>query len=294
MEHTKISSVQSLILRKFALIALLFICTSVQAELILTAPPRENAEAGQAQYGPLAAHLSKLLGEKVVYQQPKGWLYYQRDMRHDKFDIVFDGPHFMSWRIKQFDHTPVAKLPGQLSFIIITDKNNLEIEKVDDLVNIKVCAIAPPNLSTMTVLGELDNPARQPMLVTVKGGMKGVYKSFKEGKCEAAILRDKFFAKKIPEEERVSLKTVFKSIPVSNQGITVSSRISPEQRAMLASELTKINIGTQPTLKRFAGKAEKMLPASFEEYDAQHKLLTGVVFGWEITNSKVQTAQTTQ
>ena len=288
MGRIKFFSEHNTVTHKLVFVFLLLMLSSAQAELILTAPPRESADDGQAQYGPLAEKLSEILGEKVSYQQPKGWLYYQRDMRHDKFDIVFDGPHFMSWRIKQFNHTPVAKLPGKLSFIIITKKDTQDINSVDDLVNIPVCAIAPPNLSTMTVLAQLDNPVRQPRLITAKGGMKGVYKSFKEGKCVAAILRDKFFEKKVPEHERDNLKMVFKSVPVSNQGITVSNRINSEKRALIANALTNINEGTQPTLKRFSGKAEKMLPVTHNEYDVHHTLLTGVVFGWEITNQNIQ------
>ncbi len=39
-----------------------------------------------------------------------------------------------------------------------------------------------------------------------------------------------------------------------------------------------------PTLKRFGGKATKMIAASAADYDKQYKLLTGIIFGWEITN----------
>ncbi len=101
---------------------LLCCCSAARADLLLTAPPRESVADGQKQYGPLAEKLTQILGEKVTYQQPKGWLFYQRDMRADKFDIVFDGPHFISWRIKRFGHTPVAKLPGTLVFIVVTEK----------------------------------------------------------------------------------------------------------------------------------------------------------------------------
>jgi len=281
-------SVYKNISRKLAFILLLFVYSPVQAELVLTAPPRESKAAGQAQYEPLAKQLSEILGEKVSYKHPKSWLHYQRDMRHDKFDIVFDGPHFMSWRIKQLGHTPVAKLPGTLSFIIITTKWQEDITSVDELVNKPVCAIAPPNLSTMTVLAQLDNPVRQPTLKIAKGGMKAVYKSFKEGKCDAAILRDQFFYKKVPEQDRTHLKIIFKSDPISNQGITVSHRINSSKRALIVKALTEISKGTQPTLKRFSPKAEKMLPIRNHEYDEHHKLLTGIVFGWEITRSNTQ------
>ena len=273
-----------------AIIVMLVIWSSASAELVLTAPPRESADVGHKIYGPMAAQLTELLGEKVVYQQPKGWLFYQRDMRADKFDIIFDGPHFISWRIQQFDHTPVAKLPGKLGFVIITAKDHTEINGVEDLINIPVCGIAPPNLSTLTVLAEFDNPVRQPRLIAVKGGVKGVYKSFKDGNCKAAILRDKYFDKKLPEQERNGLKIIFKSVPVTNQGVTVSRRVSEAKRAQIAAALTKVSEGAAPILKRFSPKAAKMIPASKDNYEDYYKLLTGVIFGWEITNLGVAEA----
>lgn len=269
-------------------VVLLYFCTSVQAELILTAPPRESKAKGQAQYGPMAKRLSEVLGEKVVYQQPKGWLFYQRDMRADKYDIVFDGPHFMSWRMKKFNHTPVASLPGKLGFIVVTKKENSKIASEQDLVNIKLCAIAPPNLSTLTVLAEMKNPARQPILVTGKGGMKGVWKRYEAGKCDAAILRDKFFLKKVDKEKQALEKIVYKSVPVANQGVTVSTRVTPEMRQKIIAELTTPGSpATMPTIKRFAAKAKGMKPAKDEQYSQSYQLLTGVIFGWEVDDGSL-------
>jgi len=269
----------------------LFLWTSVHADLVLSAPPRESAADGLKQYGPLADQLSEILGEKVTYQQPKGWMYYQRDMRADKYDIIFDGPHFMSWRIKQFGHIPVAKLPGKLGFVVITKKNikgfnNREVNTIDDLMNVTVCSIAPPNLSSLTVLSKYEDPVSLPMMVPVKGGMNGVYKAFKSGKCKAAILRDKFYAKKVSEQERAELKIIFKSDPVANQGITVSTRVNEEQRTIIAATLTEAGSGITPTLKRFSPKSDKMLFTDKADFDGYYELLVGVVYGWEI-NSKL-------
>ena len=270
-----------------SIILLLCISSQLHAEFLLTAPPRESAAAGMKQYGPLAEKLTEILGEKVVYQQPKGWLFYQRDMRTDKFDIVFDGPHFISWRIKRFGHTPVAKLPGTLGFVVITAKdvkgyNGREVNGVNDLKNVTVCSIAPPNLSSLTVLTEYKDPVSLPVMINAKGGMNGVYSAFQKGKCKVAILRDKYYAKKIPAEERDNLKIIFRSEQVANQGITVSRRISEEQRILIAAVLTEVSSSTTPTLKRFTPKAEKMLYTDNSDYDNYYRLLTEVVYGWGI------------
>ncbi len=88
----------------------------------------------------------------MTYQQPRGWLFYQRDMRQDAYDIVFDGPHFISWRTLQSNHTPVAKLPGKLVFAVVARQDDAGIKELDNLVNQSVCTVSPPNLSTLTLL----------------------------------------------------------------------------------------------------------------------------------------------
>ncbi|MEJ2398266.1 MAG: PhnD/SsuA/transferrin family substrate-binding protein [Gammaproteobacteria bacterium] len=87
----------------------LFSSLASAQDLILTAPPREKPAAGQKQYGPLAAYLTKLFGHKVKYVFPGNWLKYQRDMRNDKYDIIFDGPHFISWRILHLGNQAVVR-----------------------------------------------------------------------------------------------------------------------------------------------------------------------------------------
>jgi ABC-type phosphate/phosphonate transport system substrate-binding protein len=285
MNFSRLLEVRNIGCQIAAMVLLLAHCALANADLILTSPPREKPADGQKQYGPLAEQLSKVLGVKVVYEHPKGWLYYQRDMRLDKYDIIFDGPHFISWRVKQFNQVPVAKLPGTLSFVLFTKKDNKDVTKLEDLYNKPVCGIAPPNLATLTVLAQFPNPVRQPRLVTVKGGAPGVYKAFASGKCVAAILRDKFYMKKIPETVRAGFNVIFHSLPVTNQGFSVSSRVTPEQREKIVKYLTADdNKELAPTLKRFGGKAKKMIPTSAADYENQYRLLTGIIFGWEITN----------
>ena len=72
----------------------------VSADLILTSPPRESAARGEELYGPLAQLLTVQLGQSVVYERARDWIEYSTRMKQDKYDIVFDGPHFAAWRMK--------------------------------------------------------------------------------------------------------------------------------------------------------------------------------------------------
>ncbi len=95
---------------------------------------------------------------------------------------------------------------------------------------------------------------------------------------------DKFFDKRLPEEERAKFKVLYRSQPISNQGITVSSRVTEEQRRKITEFLSQETPATLPILKRFAPKAKEMITASNEDCDEHYRLLTGVIFGWEVTN----------
>ena len=255
-----------------------------QAEgLILTAPPREKKTAGQKIYAPLAQHLTQLLGVKVSYKHPGNWLNYQREMRNDRYDIVFDGPHFISWRQAHLKHEALVKLRGVLGFFLVARTDDKTVSTMDDLIGQKICGISPPNLSTLTILDKFRNPVRQPVIKGVKGGMKGVLKAFKSGKCKAAVFRDSFYKKKLKEDDRASMKILFHSRPLPNQGISVSQRLSPGAKSKIRESLT-IGSGVKATagiLKRFGGKkAKSFIPADRREYDGHNDLLEGVIFGW--------------
>lgn len=250
--------------------------------VIMTAPPRESADAGQKLYGPIAAHLSKVLGTKVEYQHPENWIAYQRDMRNDKYDIVFDGPHFVSWRMAHLGHEVLVKLPGNLQFVLLTDAKNNKYNSPNDLIGKKICGISPPNLSTLSVLDHYRNPVRQPVIKGIKGGMGKVFKSFKGGMCDAAVLRTAFHKKKLTEEQRAGMKRLYLSKRMPNQAISVSPRLSPQAKREIAKSLT-VGDGVASTsglLKRFGGKAKSFISAQNKEYQNYNMLLEGVIFGW--------------
>jgi len=268
-----------------AVMLVLLLCAQMQfasAELILTAPPREKADAGKALYGPLAERLSNVLNEKVTYKHPGNWLAYQHEMRKDAYDIIFDGPHFISWRSKNRKHTPVAKLPGTLQFYIVGRSDNATINKPEDLIGKKICGIPPPNLGTLTVYAAYKYPARQPVIVPIRGGFKKVYQAFAKGRCEAAVFRTKFYDKKLTDEQRKITKILLTSEPLTNQGISVSSRVSKKNSKLIADTVSRGNRipATKNILKRFGGKAKSFKRVSSKDYIKDYKYLEGIIFGW--------------
>lgn len=268
--------------RGFALCAmLLFAAGSVQAELILTAPPRESIERGKELYGPLATHLSELFGTEVVYQHPEGWPQYTRAMRAGEYDLVFDGPHFVAWRVQHVQHEPLVRLPGHLVFHLVAKADDDRVQTAEDLAGRRVCGIAPPNLGTMAVIRQFPNPARQPVIVPMKGGFKGVYQGLEKGRCQAAVLRTQFYDKGLSDEQRAALKIVATSAKFPNQAISAGPKVNDEQKRKLVESMTGDGTAAaQPIFDRFARNASKFQPVEGGEFEGHNMLLEGVIWGW--------------
>jgi len=263
-----------------AFLFLIFLTNSANAELILAAPPRENAEKASKLYGPLAEELSNVIGERVIYEQPSGWFDYARNMRDGKYDIVFDGPHFAAWRVKNLKHIPIATLPGNLNFMLVTNKSSDSIKSVRDLTGKRICGLLSPNLGTNLIFDSFDNPVLQPIIHEVKGGMKQVYKSFKARECDAAILRDAAYFR-LPDKEKSKLKILMKTKPMPNQTITISTRLKNNAKKLATFMVSQDGaLAAENILSRYSRKKKYFESASVNNYAGIEDLLEGVVFGW--------------
>jgi ABC-type phosphate/phosphonate transport system substrate-binding protein len=251
------------------------------ADLVFSAPPREKADAAEKLYGPIARKLSELLGEQVRYEYPKDWLSYSRRMRDGDFDLIFDGPQFASWRMAHIDHIPLVRIQGDLRFVVVVGKNS-GLTELSDLAAKKICALASPNLGTIAVLHEFDNPVQQPILVEARGGMKGIYKRLNEGQCDAAILRDSFFKNKSSKEIQNPYQVIWSSSAMPNQAITASKKIPLASREQIVSALSSDTgaASALPLFKRFSGQSTHFIPASENEFEGLNDMLEGVVWGW--------------
>lgn len=250
------------------------------AELILTAPPRETAQKGKELYGPLAAELSKLLGQRVVYRQPKNWADYANSMRNGQYDIVFDGPHFVAWRQKNLKHRPVASLPGFLQFHIVTSKDNDSINNKRDLIGKKICGMPSPHLATDLVYDLFRNPVLQPSIYEVRGGQRKSLQAFRDGKCDATIFRTTLY-KRLSKEEKSDLKIVATTRRLPNQTVSVSQRLH-RNAGKIADYLVSQQgaMTADGILTRYSKRKKTFIKTSPAKFVDAADILEGVVWGW--------------
>ncbi len=200
--------------------------------LVFTAPPRETPEEGEQIYGPIAEYLGKAIGRKIVYKHPGTWGVYRTEMLKGSYDIVFDGPHFNGYRVQKLGHNILVKIPIQHEFVVITRATE-PFSSVQEMAGRIFCAHAPPNLGTLVLLDQFDNPARQPVILNTKG-WDNIYKGVISRRCVGGILPAANLDK---QDWKGKVKIVYRSPTLPNQAFSAGTRLSPEEQAKLALAL---------------------------------------------------------
>lgn len=251
--------------------------TANAADFVFTAPPRDAGGDESELYKPIADYLSAVTGKRIVYQHSDNWLTYQDKMRKGEYDLIFDGPHFMSWRIMKLQHEPLARLPGKLDFVVIARKDNDKVNSLKDLNGRTVCGMAPPNLATLTMYAQYENAARQPLVISTKS-FKEAYEMVLAGKCMGGAMGAGFF-KKLDKGET---KILFHSPGMPNQVFSASARFADADKAKMAEALVAPEARTKMA-KFFEvfSKEKDLVKANRAEYDGLAVLLKDV-YGFDI------------
>jgi len=252
---------------------LLLISPTVFAAYVFTAPPRETVAEGVKVYKPIADFLSRATGQPFVYQQQTSWPEYVKGMRSERYDLVFDGPHFVDWRIHNLHHETLVKIPHLLQWRVIARKGDRTVNKLEDLAGRKTCAPGSPNFGMLNLFNHFKGAAQQPVHVEVKG-WKNVYEGVLNGDCDAGVLPKKNH--EIYDKAGAYTKAIHTHLPYPNQAITASPRISEALKQKIRAALLSPE-GEQALAnlrKRYTGGA-RLVSAVDEEYDSIQTLLKG-------------------
>lgn len=263
--------------RTFVLLLTLSVALPARADLLLTTAPRDTQAKEEEIFAPIAELLTKAIGQKVTFRYGENYVIYQGEMRKGSYDIVFDGPQFVGWRMAKLNHVPVAKFPGNLSFVLIARKDNDKVKEAKDLAGRTVCAFPPPNLATVSILSLFDNPVRQPKIVEVQS-FPDAYKNVVSGRCNAGILQAKLYSDL--DKDAKAAKVLYTSPQYPNQAFSVGPRV-PAPAVEKATKALLSPEGLAATEKlRAVFKAPKLMPAVADEYKGLGKMLKDV-WGFE-------------
>ena len=235
------------------------------AALVFSAPPRETPAEGRQIYQPVAEYLSKIIGKPVTYKHPGNWLVYQTEMVRGGYDLVFDGPHFNSWRSDHMQHNILVKLAEEHTFTIIVRKDGTQVSELKHLTGKIVCGMNPPNLGTLAVLREFDNPARQPVIRNTTGWNRIYQGVVIEKKCVAGIVPIANLAKY--DGGGTFTRIIHKTNAMPNQGFSAGPRVSSADQAKIKAALMSVQaeIVTKP-LRAMYGSNSGFVPTAKDEY----------------------------
>jgi hypothetical protein len=186
---------------------------------------------------------------------------------------VFDGPHFVSWRMAKLQHVPLVKFPGNLVFVVAVKKSSARVNSLKDMAGRTMCAFPPPNLATLSVQFEFDNPARQPMFLETETFQQS-YKNMVTGKCAGAILQKKLF-ETLDQDAQVA-KVLFTSKPYPNQAFSAGPKVTPEMRERIVKALLSPEGAAATQKMRDVYKAPGLVPATVEEFQGLGVLLRDI------------------
>ena len=149
-----------------------------------------------ARYSGLIDQLNERLTHKQLSQfQFKAsdyWHPFQQGIRQGRDGVYLAPPHFAAWAIHKHRFIPVAKLEGNLTYVIVARKDDLSLFEIDDLNNRKVCSQAALNLDYLTLRQAFSNPLYSAETVIVADVFQ--YLQEDNAECEAfAISNHQFF-----------------------------------------------------------------------------------------------------
>jgi hypothetical protein len=233
--------------------------------LVFSAPPRETEDEALRTYQPIAEYLSRIIGKTIVYRYSKDWLTYQTEMQRGSYDLVFDGPHFNSWRISHLRHNSLVKVAGEHAFAVVVRKDNARVSELRQLAGQRICSMDPPNLGTLAVLEQFDNPARQPLIINSVGWTKAYEGVAFDKKCTAAIVPMANLMKFSNYANVVHVVYTTRTLP--NQAFSAGPRITTQDQALIAAAL--LSKDGSPAVARLVsayGGEQGLAYASKQEY----------------------------
>lgn len=219
---------------------------------------------------PLAGLLSRNTAGEFVYRQPGNWPSYIKNMRASAYQLLFDEPHLVSWRVENLQHTPLIKLTGTINFVVIARDGDHGVLQLKELAGHPVCAQAPPLMDSLILFSQFPNPSRQPQHRRVVGAQAG-YRELISGRCRGAVLPLKLYE----ELSRTQREThvLFLSNTLPNWALSADSRISPDlQRQIQAVMLDPANSDVTRRLNNIFSVSNELKTVDPAEY-AGHSLL---------------------
>ena len=226
-------------------------------------PPSETRKA----FEPLAAYLSQATGQQIKLVTALNFLTYWETMKQKKYQLILDAAHFTGYRVTHMGYNVLAKIPGEVSYTLVTGPNTMVLG-ASDLIGKTIATIAPPSLGAVRLAQLFPNPLRQPVIVEVNNSVDAI-RDVLQGKVIAALVPSPLV------QQYPNLNTVLTTDPVPHIALSAAPSVPKPMQEAIKNAL--LNADKTP-----AGKAmlkainfPGFVPTNAQRYAPYGKLLQG-------------------
>lgn len=218
--------------------ALLYPRAGHAADIRFAVQPILDAEATRKAYQPLADYIAKATGKSVelvtTFDYAEFWL---RMQRGNEFNLILDGPFYTDYRIKQQGHVPLVKVPGLVSYSLVT-KSGEAILDASELIGKKIATIIPPAPGGLVMQKMFTHPSRQPYIVAAKSSEQALDMLVK-GQVTAAMIPTPLAAQAMGQGKEIA--TVITSPQTPHITLTAGPSIDAATREKITNALLEAN-----------------------------------------------------
>ena len=160
--------------------------TAAEGPIRLAIQPIQTAQTTAEFYQPLVEYLRASTGLDIELETSTNFLTYWTEMKQGEYDLILDAAHFTDYRIREMDYIPLAKMPGEVSYTLVTHPDTFVFEP-SELTGKAIASLASPSLGMVRMLEMFPNPLRQPRILEAQNTEK-IIEMLDSGKAVAGII----------------------------------------------------------------------------------------------------------
>ncbi|MBD3618477.1 MAG: PhnD/SsuA/transferrin family substrate-binding protein [Chromatiales bacterium] len=195
----------------------------------LAIQPIQTAETTAEFYRPLIEYLRTQTGLPIELATTSNFLTYWTQMKRGDYDLVLDAAHFTDYRIRELGYVPLAKMPGEVSYSLVTHPDTFIFEPAE-LTGKPVASLASPSLGMVRMLDLFPNPLRQPRILEA-ATTEAIIEMIESGKAVAGIIPTPLL------NTYTQFNVVLTTEPAPHVTFSASPRLPAEARSSLQRAL---------------------------------------------------------
>lgn len=252
----------------WAVLSAALLSTARAAELNFVVQPIIGEEATRKAYQPLAAYLTKATGKEVALLTAYDFADYWFTMKQGKiYNLILDSAFYTAWRIKHQGWIPLAKVPGLVSYSLVSLPEFGYFEAAE-LVGKRIASLIPPSPGGLVLARMFPNTKRQPVVIPVKDSSTALQQLY-DRKVQAAMVPTPLVARAMDAGRDLIVVATSEQFP--HITLSAAPSVDPETREKIKKALlsaAETPAGQEMLQKIGFSGFEKADPNLYKGYDA--------------------------